>query len=100
MSARESNMEYLGLNDEQYNRHCELMGMALGNWPADLKDHCQGQSEIYGFSGDALAVWVAEYIRQQAQESNLTDEQKRDIGGTVKEILDKAQESGGGDASV
>lgn len=53
---------YLQLNDTQYDRHDALMRMNMSDWPDALKAYIQAQPGP--FSGDALAVWVAEYIKQ------------------------------------
>jgi hypothetical protein len=66
--SRSRNMSYLGLNDEQYDRHCELMGMPIKKWPQSLKTYCEKQDKVMGFCGNAMACWVADWIKAGEQE--------------------------------
>lgn len=65
MNVREHNMEYLNLDDEQYNRHIELLQMPQRDWPQSLKDHCQKVSNDIGWCGDVMMCAVADWIREQ-----------------------------------
>lgn len=74
----EHNQKYLGLDDDQYRLHEQLMAQATKDWPQTLKDYCQQESKKYGFCGDALACWVAEWIKNQWNEPDEPgDEQGR-----------------------
>jgi hypothetical protein len=61
---RKNNKSYLGLTDEQCDMHYDMMKMKMNEWPQTLRDYCQAQSKQYGFCGDALACWVADWLKQ------------------------------------
>lgn len=67
---RNHNMDYLGLSDEQYTRHEKLMKTKMNEWPMELYFYVANESKKYGMSGDAIAVWVAEWIRQNDNETH------------------------------
>lgn len=60
---RKDNREYLKLDDDQCDMHGDIMQMKMDEWPDELRAYCQEQSQIYGFSGDAVACWVADWLR-------------------------------------
>jgi len=60
---RKNNKGYLGLTDDQCDMHRDIMSMKMNEWPESLKTYCQGESKKYGFCGDALACWVADWLK-------------------------------------
>lgn len=60
---RQDNQKYLGLTDAQCDMHCDILQMQMGEWPESLRHFCGEQSRLYGFSGDALSCWVAEWLK-------------------------------------
>lgn len=66
MDVRKHNMEYLGLNDAQYDKHERLMEMSMSQWSESLKEYVSENSVKQGFvNGDSIAWWVAEWIKNQ-----------------------------------
>lgn len=63
MDVAKHNMEYLNLNKKQYAEHCELMATQMSEYPQKLKDYIERESKKYGACGDAIACWVADYVR-------------------------------------
>ena len=61
--ADQHNMSYLQLNHEQYRRHQQLMIMSVKDWPDSLKKALNIEMDRVGFSGDIMAVVVADWIR-------------------------------------
>lgn len=61
---RKNNRNYLGLTDEQCDMHYDIMKLKMNEWPEALREYCTAQSKVYGFCGDALACWVAEWLKQ------------------------------------
>lgn len=64
LEYRKNNRNYLGLTDEQCDLHREIMGKAMSLWPESLTDYCKSQASVSGVCGDAIACWVAEWIKQ------------------------------------
>ena len=60
---RKNNKSYLGLTDEQCDMHFDIMKLKMAEWPEELRVYCSEQSKTYGFCGDALACWVAEWLK-------------------------------------
>jgi len=58
------NKRYLGLNDDQYNRHCELMGMKTTKWPDDLWEVVTETTQSIGVCGDVIACAVADWLKE------------------------------------
>lgn len=58
------NSDYLGITADQERRHEELMAMPTNHWPPDLIAYVRAQSGP--FCGDALARYVADWIKGQA----------------------------------
>lgn len=59
------NMKYLELNEEQYEQHVKLMETTMNKFPESLMAYIREQSKVYGFSGDAVTTWIAEWIKRQ-----------------------------------
>lgn len=65
MNTRKHNMEYLGLNDAQYDEHERLMEMPMNQWSESLREYVSGEAVKQGFvNGDSIACWVAEWIKK------------------------------------
>lgn len=63
---RDNNKNYLGLTKELCDRHQRIMSTPMNRWNKDLIEYCKEQSNIYGFCGDALACWVADWLKQHS----------------------------------
>jgi len=59
------NKNYLGLNDGQYDRHCEFMDMKMSEWPSDLYEYVKETTQKLGSCGDVIAVAVAEWLKTE-----------------------------------
>lgn len=60
---RKANQVYLRLTAEQCDMHMEIMGKAMSLWPESLQAHCKDRASVEDFSGDALACWVADWLK-------------------------------------
>lgn len=60
---REANKAYLMLDDEQYDRHQELMGQKMTEWPDDLWHYVYLVQRKHGLCGEVLSAAVADWLR-------------------------------------
>ena len=67
MNTKKHNMSYLGLNSEQYDKHCRLMGMKMSKWPDSLYNHVKQETQRVGVCGDAVACAVASWLKEQGK---------------------------------
>lgn len=58
------NMKYLGLDEEQYVIHKKLMRIPMKDWPTELTNYVKTTHGKDAICGDAIACWVAEWVRQ------------------------------------
>jgi hypothetical protein len=63
---RYANTKYLELTSEQLDRWEILMGTPMNKWPKELADYLKLNHIGDTVCGDAIGVWVADWIRSLA----------------------------------
>lgn len=86
---RKNNQGYLGLTTDQCDTHMEIMGKAMSLWPESLQAHCKDRASVEGFSGDALACWVADWLKSgNTLEDPLAKETDEQFDAGCREALE------------
>lgn len=68
---RSSNMEYLNLTDEQYDRHQELMQAKMSEWPDPLWQYVKEVGSHVGICGEVISSSVADWVRETPEHTQI-----------------------------
>jgi hypothetical protein len=63
---RQANMKYLELTSEQLDDWQKIMDLPMNQWPKDLADYLKTNHTGKLSCGDAIACWVADWVRISA----------------------------------